>query len=339
MQRSWVPNWKQFPFPQKLSPFSVDAKGIPSQSDCNSIDWSLSYLTTAVGNAFGRLYNNYDNLGDAFAAYWLKLAQQYVGTQNILGYNLLNEPWMGDTWSDPTLLVPGVADHKTLEGLWNRATTQIRTVDKDTLIFFEGATLDILSGFNNVPLGDRSRSVQSFHYYSPPQVGSIATTIQNRLKDNVRLKTASMMTEFTFWLSDAAAASKLQEAVNTADTYMMSWMGWAYENLYDGNGVAHPDLAKHYSRAYPAAVAGIPTKFAFNPTDSSFSLTYTIKKSITAPTEIILPAPTYPNGYNVSISPGTTALVQYKVDSRTLALFSSDATPDGQAVTITITKK
>lgn len=321
-----------------MTPFSLNSQGIPSDSDCNSIDWSLSYLTTAVGNAFGRLYNNYDNLGDSFASYWKELATHYVGTKNILGYNLLNEPWMGDTWADPTLLTPGVADRKNMEGLWNRATTQIRTVDKDTLIFFEGATFDVLSGFNNVPLGDGSRSVHSFHYYSPPQLGSISDTIKNRLKDNERLKTAAMMTEFTFWLSDDKAAANLQDAVDSADKYMMSWMGWAYENLYDNKGVPHPGLAKHYSRAYPSAVAGVPSKYAFNPSDSSFSLTYTVKKSVTAPTEIILPTPTYPNGYNVTVSPSTAGLVQYKVDDRTLALFNGDSTPDGQAVTITIKK-
>lgn len=80
---------------------------MPSQSDCNSIDWSLSYLTAAVGNAFGRLYNNYDNLGDAFASYWKVLAQQYANTNNILGYDLFNEPWVGDSYADPTLLTPG----------------------------------------------------------------------------------------------------------------------------------------------------------------------------------------------------------------------------------------
>lgn len=316
----------------------MDANGIPSESDCNSLDWSLSYLTVAVGNAFGRLYNNNNGLSDSFASYWKKLAQEYVGTNNILGYNLLNEPWMGDTYANPSLLVPGVADHTVMEALWNLATTQIRTVDKDTLIFFEGATLDILSGFNNVPLGDGSRSVQSFHYYNPPQLGTVEDTIKNRIKDNERLKTASMMTEFTFWLSDDAAATALQTAVNTADKYMMSWMGWAYENLYDSNGVPYPGLAKHYSRAYPAAVAGNPTGFSFNPNDSSFVLTYTIQKSITAPTEITLPVPTYPNGYNVSVSPSNAGLVQYKPDSRTLALFNSDSTPDGLAVTITVTK-
>ncbi|CAO3641847.1 unnamed protein product [Cunninghamella echinulata] len=339
VKKDWVPSWKQFPVPQKLTPFKTDANGFPAESDCNSIDWSLSYLTAAVGNAFGRLYNNYDNLGDAFASYWKKLAEQYVDTKNVIGYNLLNEPWVGDHFADPTLLTPGVADRKNLEGLWNKATTQIRTVDDHTLIWFEGTTYDILSGFNNVPLGDGSKTVHSFHYYKPPQLGALSATLDNRVKDNERLKTAGVLTELHFWMGTDQDMADLQTNMNTADQYMISWMGWAYENLYNyQTGEMYPVLAKHYSRAYPSAIAGVPVSFAFNPSDQSFKLVFNVKKSITAPTELMLPTPTYPNGYNVTVSPAD-ALVSYTANERTLALFNADSTTDGQQVTVTITKK
>jgi endoglycosylceramidase len=324
--------------PQKFLPFSVDSNGIPSSSDCSSLNWSVSYLTAAVCNAFGRLYNNYDNLGDSFAAYWKKLAQQYVNTNNILGYNLLNEPWVGDSYADPSLLTPGVADHVNLEGLWNKAAAQIRTVDNNTLVWFEGTTYDILSGFNNVPLGDGSRTVQSYHYYNPPQVGTIETTYQNRIKDNQRLKTASVLTEHTMWMGDSTQMTNIQTAVDKADQYMMSWMGWAYENLYNSSQQPYPQLAAHYSRAYPAAVAGIPTSFSFNSITCSFSLVYTAKKAVTAPTEIVLPMRTYPKGYNVTVTPAG-SVVQYVKDTRTLALFTANGTTDGQSISVTITKK
>ncbi|KAI8877669.1 glycoside hydrolase family 5 protein [Backusella circina FSU 941] len=325
----WVSSLKRFPVPQKLTAFSVDSNGIPSSSDCDSLDWSLSYLTIAVANGFGRLYNNYDGLGDAFSAYWKKLAQTYTGTNNILGYNLLNEPWVGDHYADPTLLTPGVADHKTMEALWNRASTQIRSVDNNTLIWFEGSTYDILSGFNNVPLGDGSKTVQSFHYYSPPQLGSIEDTIKNRITDNKRLKTASVLTEFTMWMGDSTQMSNIQSAVDTSDKYMTSWMGWAYENLYNSDGTPHPELKAHYSRAYPSAIAGTPQSFGFNSADSSFSLVYAVKMSIDAPTEIVLPAGTYPNGYTVTISPSG-SISQVVKDPRTLALFATTTATEGQ---------
>lgn len=78
------------PVPQKSTPFPVDANGIPSAADCNSIDWATSYLNYAVGNAFGRLYNNYDNLGDAWALFWKTVTTNYHTLPGVMGYNLMN---------------------------------------------------------------------------------------------------------------------------------------------------------------------------------------------------------------------------------------------------------
>lgn len=293
----------------------------------------------AVANAFGRLYNNYDGLGDAFAAYWKKLASEYAETINIVGYNLLNEPWVGDIWVDPTLLVPGVADHKVLEDLWNRATKQIRNIDNDTLIWFEGATLDVLSGFNNVPLGDGSKSVHSFHYYSPPQLGSISTTLNNRREDNERLRTAGVLTELTFWMGDDKQMQSLADAMAATDAYMISWIGWAYENLYNGTtGHPYPELAKHYSRAYPAAIAGTPISFGFSAGSTTFKLQFIADPNINAPTEIILPPSTFHNGYRVEVSPEG-ALLQYPLDKRTLALFTSSSIKSPTEISVTVSGK
>lgn len=292
-----------------------------------------------MGNAFGRLYDNYDGLGDAFAAYWKKLASEYVKTTNIVGYNLLNEPWAGDTYKDPTLLVPGVADHKALEGLWNRAAKQIRSVDNDTLIWFEGTTLDVLSGFNNVPLGDGSKTVHSFHYYHPPQLGSISDTLYNRQKDNVRLKTAGVLTEVTFWMGDDKQMSAMADAMKATDDNMVSWIGWAYEKLYDGtSGKPHPQLQGHYGRAYPAAIAGTPKSFGFDESSGTFKLQFTSDPAIDAPTEIILPASTFPNGYNVQVSPDV-GLVQHTRDNRTLSFFTPKSLTAATTISVTITRK
>lgn len=331
---------KRYPFPLKPTPFPVDENGLPSpQSLCDTVDWSLSYTSVAVGNAFGRFYNNYDGLGDAFAAYWRKLASTYAEIANVAGYNLLNEPWVGDTWANPTLLVPGVADHNVLEGLWNRATKQIRTVDNDTLIWFEGATLDVLSGFNNVPLGDGSKTVHSFHYYNPPQLGSISQTLNNRHRDNERLRTAGVLTELTFWMGDEKQMQDLTDAMAATDAAMVSWIGWAYENLYNGtSGSTYPELAKHYSRAYPAAVAGTPTSFSFSESSGTFELLFTSDHRIDAPTEIILPPSSFPNGYKVQVSPEG-SLRQYAFDKRTLAFFASPGITNPIDISITVSRK
>ena len=60
-------------------------------------------------------------------------------------FDVFLEPWVGDHMADPTLLVPGKADHRTMEPLWNKGTDYIRTVDNTTLIFFEGSTFGTLT--------------------------------------------------------------------------------------------------------------------------------------------------------------------------------------------------
>ncbi|KAJ9300243.1 CAZyme family GH5 [Paecilomyces variotii] len=340
VKKDWVPAWKRFPFPVQLWPFTTDSDGFPSpKSQCNTFNWEYGYLSVAVCNAFGRLYKNQYGLGDAFAEYWKKLASGYVETINVVGYNLLNEPWAGDIQADPTLLIPGFADRKVLEDLWNLAAKQIRSVDNDTLIWFEGTTFDILSGFNNVPLGDGSKTVHSFHYYHPPQVGAISDTLRNRHRDSVRLKTAGVLTELTFWVGDDKQMRDMADAMTATDAHMVSWIGWAYENLYKGtSGKPYPELQKHYSRAYPAAIAGTPTSFGFDENSGTFKLQFTSDPNIDAPTEIILPPSTFPNGYRVQISP-VGSLGQYERDKRTLALFTSSSLQKATDISVTITRK
>lgn len=226
-----------------------------------------------------------------------------------------------------------------MEGLWNRASKQIRTVDNDTLIWFEGVTTDVLSGFNNVPLGDGSKTVQSFHYYNPPQLGSISDTLYNRRKDSIRLKTAAVMTEFTFWMGDAKQMQSITDAVTAADANMVSWMGWAYENLYDGStGKPHPELAGHYSRAYPSAVSGEPKSFGYDESSATFRLQFVTDPTTSAPTEIILPVSSFPRGYNVQVTPAG-SLLSFARDERTLALFTSGSLTSPTTVSVVITPK
>ncbi|KAK9704588.1 hypothetical protein K7432_010095 [Basidiobolus ranarum] len=313
----WVSRIKKFPFPQKLQPFKTDARGIPLPGQCGTIRWDLSYLTMAVGNAFGRLYNNYDGLGDSFAAYWKKLAIEFGKYSNILGYNLMNEPWAGDTWADPTLLVPGVADKKVLEPLWNKCNQEIRKVDNETLIFFEGVTWNILSGFNNVPGGaaNAEKTVLSWHYYKPPQLVSIEETYKNRVKDMNRLSCGGMLTEFTMWHGNQAQRDDILHSVQVSDQFLHSWTGWVYKSFeHDGNagsslfdsvsGEVRPDMEPLNARTYASAVAGIAKSMHFDDSNGSFTLEWVANPKIMAPTEINFSKRiNYPNGYTISTVP------------------------------------
>lgn len=170
-------------------------------------------------------------------------------------------------------------------------------------------------------------------------MGSISSTLKNRHKDNERLKTAGVLTELTFWMGDDKQMQGLADAMEATDSNMVSWIGWAYENLYNGTtGHAYPELAKHYSRAYPAAVAGTPKSFSFAEDSGTFKLQFAADPSIDAPTEIILPSSTFPGGYKVEVSPKD-SLVQHKRDKRTLALFTSNSIEKATDISVTVSRK
>ena len=64
----------------------------------------------SLSQAVGRFYDNYEGLLDSFAAFWGVVAERFAGNEHVLGYEIINEPWCGDVYEDPTLLLPGVAD-------------------------------------------------------------------------------------------------------------------------------------------------------------------------------------------------------------------------------------
>ena len=166
-------------FPEPLhKPFVADPKtGMPTDEDCAKFPWSSYYFTEATSMAFQNLYKNTDGFLDSYAAFWSKTASGFRDFDNVIGYELINEPWAGDIYSNPLLLVPGVADKINLEPVYDVLSKAIREHDQQHCIFFEGVTWDDFGvGFRNVPGGElyRDRSVLSYHYYSPPSLGLVA---------------------------------------------------------------------------------------------------------------------------------------------------------------------
>ncbi len=101
-------------------------------------------------------------------------AKQWAGNTNILGYELINEPFAGDIYKDPTLMLPGEAGRRNLQKLYDALVPGIFEADTEHLIFYEPVTWGMVfngtvtgTGFTAVPGGDanKARSVLSYHYY------------------------------------------------------------------------------------------------------------------------------------------------------------------------------
>lgn len=154
--------------------------------------WGLGYMAEATGQSFQEIYDNTHGGLDAWGDVWKYAARLFKDVPGILGYELLNEPWAGDVYAQPSLMVPGVAGAQNLQPSYASVAASIREVDDDTIIFYEPVTWGMIfpgdgtlspnnnsnssntsahpragSGFTEVPGGEtyRDRSCLSYHYY------------------------------------------------------------------------------------------------------------------------------------------------------------------------------
>ena len=154
-----VPSWaavvtskKVFPYPVN-KPFNLTKDGLPLKVDCDRPHKLPYELTAAHGSAVQNLYDNHDGLLDSWANFWKVVAQIFKDVPNVIGYNLINEPFAGNTFAKPWLIIPGMADFFNLQRVYDRLHKEIRKVDNENLIFFEGVTWENTVGFTRVPVG------------------------------------------------------------------------------------------------------------------------------------------------------------------------------------------
>jgi len=71
----------------------------------------------------------------------------------ILGYELINEPWAGDIYEDPTRLLPHTTEKKYLQPLYEHLHKAIRSVDDEKMYvqdFFSFLYINVLRLIFNI---------------------------------------------------------------------------------------------------------------------------------------------------------------------------------------------
>ncbi|KAI8915103.1 glycoside hydrolase superfamily [Entophlyctis helioformis] len=320
-------SWRKFPVPQTWRPFEVeDADGIPTVAQCDGLSWPVMYFTMAVADAFGKFYSNHDGMMDRFAAYWQHVATEFRDEPNLLGYEIMNEPWPGNHWRNPFLLLPGIASQTTLYEMDGRIAAAIRSVHPSAIVYFEGATWDLYNRAPSVPGGPdyANKTVLSYHYYRPPAIGTPEDTFRRRKVDARRLGCGLFMTEFEMWWGSGSPASisQIWGTVRAADAFQQSWMGWSYKSFAqqrnsidsslfdDTTGKRRPEMERLLSRPYATAVQGLIERMEFNDTERTFTLVWTPRNVTSGVADRVPDAEValarrvwYPDGFRVSLEP------------------------------------
>ncbi|CAF2270846.1 unnamed protein product [Rotaria magnacalcarata] len=313
-----IPAWLFDRFPPPAHPYPWPLKS-------TSGSWFELYLTEACAHGFQCLYDNTAGAAESMGNFWRLVASTYKNHSNVLGYELINEPWAGNYLENPAILLPGIAGAKNLQPFYETIAKYIRSVDNDTLIFYEPVTWGVRlngkyvgTGFTHVPGGDdyRNRSVLSYHYYCiilsvVPVPGNSTIPIFDRVLcddvegpavfssveiDLAQIGGSSFLTEFGGCDESPTCDEQLDWGLDGTDEFLQSWAYW-------GNYFDHEPTIKRLSRVYARAIAGKPLSMQYIASQRSFYLSYYVDPTIKQPTEIYVSPLQYPaQSFNVTVN-------------------------------------
>lgn len=300
---------------------------IPATNCCG---FPGNYFTPAVGRVFDNIWTNAFGLWAAYADAWAHVARRLGSKTNVIGYDLMNEPWPGTQW--PTCALPTgcpIFQNAFLQPFFERVSASIRSVQPRGIVFWEPDVTNDFGTLNTVgltrPFSDTNNGL-SFHDYcliggqfvqqlsraDDPECRQVEPlTVQNQQMAGARNGSALALTEFG--ASDDLVDIGRVKAL--ADSGSISWFFWQYQAWSDptGNpgqeGMSAKDGRDRFTtikqdklglltETYPQAIAGVSP--SWHSSRGAFSLTYAAATTRPAVTEIYVDPTMAPAGFIVS---------------------------------------
>lgn len=183
------PSWVYSP-PQKFTfPAPIFPTFIPNKENCAKHAWASYQLSLDVNRAYQYVYDNPTPLLE----FWDIISSYFSKYSNVIGYEIMNEPWPGNVYKNPLILDPYYENHHQLVRFYKKIVDTIRKNDNRTTIYFEPVTWENYAWFNFPQsfLSYDSNLALSYHCYVPPHpsIRSCFTA-----KKNIHIPT--LLTEF-----------------------------------------------------------------------------------------------------------------------------------------------
>jgi endoglycosylceramidase len=278
-------------------------------------------------------------LQDSYAAAWRRVAERLGPEPSVLGYDILNEPWPGSTWSTCANPEGCPVFDQTLTAFSRRVTDRIREVDRGHIVWYEPNV--IFNDGARTSHGDTGPNAgMSFHIYclaegntpdpspvDPVQQGGCGPfedlPYQNAEDQSKRTGDALLLSEF----GATDDLGNIERVVEGAEHHMVGWQYWHYcvcaDPTTSGVGSTQAlviDASKPptganvktekldvLSRVYPQAVAGTPTSYDYDREKKTFDLQYSTARvggglfASAVDTQVFVPPRQYPRGYDVVV--------------------------------------
>ena len=237
-------------------------EGLPEIEDCvagSFIDYHKSPELMSIYDSF---FKNENGVLDAFANFWKFIAIKFKGRKNVLGYDIWNEPWASNLWTDLKSLIPGYIDNHILLDFYSKIDAGISEIDSDYTMLFEPIpfpdTLPLFGGhalgtFSRTPVNNTIRK-QMFNVHSyccaadqnickdgEPKIadakGTCAEFHDRKLNKNKQqandIGIPVIVTEFGACSSSKACYHEMVGFEKAADKYLTSWAYWMYKSYND----------------------------------------------------------------------------------------------------------
>jgi len=288
------------------------------------IGWAASYTSAKSLRQWDAWWNNEEiapGLGvvDAYGVGVTALAERFKNTSNLIGLELINEPFPGSPVV--SCVIGGCPELDALATARStELTNSVRSVAPDMPVWWEAESLATMYSLPQMTTAGVTRGANgpgvglSFHAYCwDTDGGSVAEAPTgalvwcnsnfNRAFDNAAALSDGwtaprFLTEFgaSFTPLNATVPARL------ADEQLVSWLHWTYP--YGSNRLLPDEVEVHLVRTFAQATAGTPKFQRFDPATGRFTYRYVPDVAVTAPTVIAAPARHYPNGYVATVAGG-----------------------------------
>ncbi len=297
-------------FPSWAVVSSISLKTPKNDSSCSG--WGASMIfDTSHHDTWHGFHTDIEGAKTRYVDMTRTVAERMSKHANVVGYELINEPWGTDT---------------ELHDFYQAVGTAIRERDPNRILFVPPhALVSAGSSDNNIPKVTFSNIVYSPHYYDGNVVtlgfwwGTSVADPLNKMLNKAKSWSAPMLLgEFGASNSVSNASSYIEALYTWLDSNFVSGTQWNYTpnwnsttkdgwngedlSIVDGAGKLRTKL--FVARPYPQKTAGTPVSFARNSNGFTFSWTH---NPALGNTEIFLPSG-YATGKTITYSNNTASV-------------------------------
>lgn len=256
-----IPDWAVVRRPDFPAPLNImmeyDEDGYPTTESCLQTVFPNYYWSYAVEELFQDLFSNKRGIRDNFANMWRQIALAFRDTPNVIGYEIMNEPWVGNLYERPSRFFFGGEEN--LYTLYIVIHDAIREVDQLKIVMFENSFTDSLThSLKTAPVSDewKDRIIHSYHLYCSTVGDPTSTFWCNALhifQDNSfeamrrRWGVGGFLTEFgAISGAPGAGMDTMEYLIERVAKNFHSWAYWQYKFYNDFTTCARPSEDEGY---------------------------------------------------------------------------------------------